>query len=156
MSTKRSYILKQTCSWKRGDSLSHPSEACNFTKRETLAHVFSSEFCKICKNTFIYRTPLVAASGICNHSITAALNKNIRGSDADSNNLCKVLFQGSFQCILTYHNYRYFNDNFLHQIFDFLLFIMDSRSEGMQNIWKNMRNVLTQKLTLEWILSAIF
>ena len=33
---------------------------------------------------------------------------------------------------------------------------MDSRSEGMQNIWKNMRNVLTQKLSLEWILSAIF
>ena len=31
-------------------------------KRETLAQVFSCEFCKISKNTFCYRTPLVAAS----------------------------------------------------------------------------------------------
>ena len=42
----------------------------------------------------------------------------------------------SFKCILTYYNYRYFNDNFFHQIFDFLLFILDCVSEGMQNIWK--------------------
>ena len=26
--------------------------ACNFIKKETLAQVFSIEFCKICKNTF--------------------------------------------------------------------------------------------------------
>ena len=31
-------------------------------KKETLAHVFSCEFCKISKNTFYYRTPLVVAS----------------------------------------------------------------------------------------------
>ena len=36
---------------------------CNFTKKETLAQVFSCEFCEISKNTFYYRTPLVAASG---------------------------------------------------------------------------------------------
>ena len=35
--------------------------ACNFIKKETLAQVFSCEFCKISKNTFFYRTPLVAA-----------------------------------------------------------------------------------------------
>ena len=29
---------------------------------ETLAHVFSCEFCEISENTFFYRTPLVAAS----------------------------------------------------------------------------------------------
>ena len=36
--------------------------ACNFIKKETLAQVFCCEFCKISKNTFFYRTPLVAAS----------------------------------------------------------------------------------------------
>ena len=36
--------------------------ASNFIKKETLAHVFSCEFCEISKNTFFYRTPLVAAS----------------------------------------------------------------------------------------------
>ena len=34
----------------------------NFFKKETLAQVFSCEFCKISKNTFSYRTLLVAAS----------------------------------------------------------------------------------------------
>ena len=34
--------------------------ACNFIKKETLAQVFSCEFCEISKNTFYYRTTLVA------------------------------------------------------------------------------------------------
>ena len=34
----------------------------NLIKIETLAHVFFCEFCEISKNTFSYRTPLVAAS----------------------------------------------------------------------------------------------
>ena len=38
------------------------SEVCNFIKKETMAHFFSGEFCKIFKKTFFYRTPLVAAS----------------------------------------------------------------------------------------------
>ena len=38
------------------------AEACNFIKKETLAQVFSCEFCEIFKNTFFRRTPLVAAS----------------------------------------------------------------------------------------------
>ena len=37
-------------------------QACNFIKKETLAQVFSSEFCKISNNTFLHRTPLLAAS----------------------------------------------------------------------------------------------
>ena len=48
-------------------------KACIFIKKETLAQVFSCEFCEISKNIFYYRTPLVAASvyfitenGICN------------------------------------------------------------------------------------------
>ena len=32
-------------------------------KLQTLAQVFSCEFCEISKNTFSYRTPLVAAPG---------------------------------------------------------------------------------------------
>ena len=31
-------------------------------KKEALAQVFSCEFCEISKNTFLHRTPLVAAS----------------------------------------------------------------------------------------------
>ena len=31
-------------------------------KKQTLAQVFSCEFCEIFENTFFYRTPLVAAS----------------------------------------------------------------------------------------------
>ena len=33
-------------------------EACNFIKKETLAQVFSCEFCEIFKNTLSYRAPL--------------------------------------------------------------------------------------------------
>ena len=42
------------------------SSACNFIKKETLVQVFSCEFCDISKNTYSYRTPLVAASQWCN------------------------------------------------------------------------------------------
>ena len=37
-------------------------EVNNFTKKETLARVYSCEFCKISKTTFSYRTPPVGAS----------------------------------------------------------------------------------------------
>ena len=37
-------------------------KACNFIIKESLAQVFSCEFCKISKNTYFYRTPPVAAS----------------------------------------------------------------------------------------------
>ena len=35
---------------------------CDLIRKEILAQVFSCEFCEICKNTYFYRTPLVAAS----------------------------------------------------------------------------------------------
>ena len=38
--------------------------ACNFIKKETLEQVLSCESCEISKNTFLHRTPLVAASMI--------------------------------------------------------------------------------------------
>ena len=37
-------------------------EACNFIKKETLAQMFSYEFCKVSKNTIFQRTPPVDAS----------------------------------------------------------------------------------------------
>ena len=36
--------------------------ACNFIKKETLAQLFSCEFCDIFKNAFFYRTTLVVVS----------------------------------------------------------------------------------------------
>ena len=36
-------------------------------KKETLAQVFSCDFCEISKSTFFYRTPLVAASDMTQH-----------------------------------------------------------------------------------------
>ena len=39
--------------------------AYNFIKKETLAQMFSYEFCEISKNTFFHKTPLVAASKTC-------------------------------------------------------------------------------------------
>ena len=43
---------------------SSQAQACNFIKKESLAQMFSCEFCEISKNTFFYRTPPVAASKI--------------------------------------------------------------------------------------------
>ena len=40
--------------------------AYHFIKKKTLAQVFFCEFCEISKNTFFYRTPLVAASILVN------------------------------------------------------------------------------------------
>ena len=37
-------------------------QAWNFIKKDSLAQVFSCEFCEIYKNTFFYRRPPVAAS----------------------------------------------------------------------------------------------
>ena len=39
-------------------------EACNFIKKETLAQVFSCEFCKISKNTFFTEHLLATASAL--------------------------------------------------------------------------------------------
>ena len=36
----------------------------NFIKKETLAQVFSCEFCEVSKNTFFYRTPLLLSLAI--------------------------------------------------------------------------------------------
>ena len=38
------------------------NKACSFIKKEALAQVFYCEFCEIFKNTYFFRTPLVASS----------------------------------------------------------------------------------------------
>ena len=44
------------------DSSQYRPQACDIIKKESLAQVFSCEFCEISKNTFFYRTPPVATS----------------------------------------------------------------------------------------------
>ena len=51
-------------------------EACNFIKKETLAQVFSCQFCEISKNTFSYITTPVAAS----MSLNGYFDLEIKGS----------------------------------------------------------------------------
>ena len=59
-----------------GRRVGNRPEACNFIKKETLAKVFSYEFCEISKNTPSYRTPPVAASGSYSmHNISACYYK---------------------------------------------------------------------------------
>ena len=50
--------VPQACNFMKKETL---PQACNFIEKETLAQVLSCKFCKISKNTFSYRTPLVAA-----------------------------------------------------------------------------------------------
>ena len=45
------------------------SSACNFIEKETLAQLLSCKFWEIFRNTFYYRTPLVAASLVCSFTI---------------------------------------------------------------------------------------
>ena len=54
--------------------------ACNFIKKETLTQVFSCEFCDIDKNTFYYRIPLVATSGVLiNFAILEPFSNEVAG-----------------------------------------------------------------------------
>ena len=64
-----SEAVAQRCSVKKvfleisKNSQENTCASCNFIKKETLTQVFSCEFFEISKNSFFYRTPLVAASG---------------------------------------------------------------------------------------------
>ena len=51
------------------------SKAFNFIKKETLAQVFSREFCQISKNTFFYRIPPVATSAMRICLVNVSSNK---------------------------------------------------------------------------------
>ena len=79
-------------------SFSTKLQASNVIRKETLAQVFSCEFCEIFKNTFSYRTFPVAASvtlknSACKHTllnrqnqVSVASDKNSMSDLASSNN----------------------------------------------------------------------
>ena len=72
-------------------------------QKETLAQVFSCEFCEISKNTFFYRTPLVAAA----EQIKARRKKAILSVQ----NFCKSLEE-----VFTFNfdlNYKHFGFSYL-------------------------------------------
>ena len=49
-------------------------------RKKTVAQVFSCQFCEIYKNTFYYRTPLVAASGVLiNFAILEPFSNKVAG-----------------------------------------------------------------------------
>ena len=50
-----------------GNTCARDSFLIKFIKKESLAQVFSCEFCEFFKNTFFNRTPLVAASESCKY-----------------------------------------------------------------------------------------
>ena len=56
-------LQESTCAWV-SFLIKLQVSACNFTKKETLAQVFSCEFCKISKNTLSYRTPPMGVSDL--------------------------------------------------------------------------------------------
>ena len=59
----KKYVLSQKKGLqKRGGSSAFPSNVAGLIEKETLAQVFSCEFCQISKNSFSYRTPPMAAS----------------------------------------------------------------------------------------------
>ena len=72
--------------------------ACNFIKRETLAQVFSCEFCKISKNTYSGRTPPVAAFE-CSRNLECE-------KQTDQNFITKNLCHGKEYCILLKRNLK--------------------------------------------------
>ena len=58
----------------------HRPGACNFIKKEDSGTGVSCEFCEIYKNTFYYRTPLVAASGVLiNFAILEPFSNKVAG-----------------------------------------------------------------------------
>ena len=73
-------LLKNTCA---RVSFLIKLEACNFIKKETLAQVFSCEFCEISKNTFFIEHLWATASGkgsydLMNESLSHLVNHAIK------------------------------------------------------------------------------
>ena len=69
------------------------AEACKFIKKETLAQVFSCEFCEISKNIFTYRTSPMAASDNCNvkKKLSVYIIKQILFKLRNNNNKIRLL-----------------------------------------------------------------
>ena len=67
-------ILKQAgVLWKELFFKKEASRASKFIKQQTMAHIFSWKCCEIFISTFLYRTPLVAASVLSKLHLTSLL-----------------------------------------------------------------------------------
>ena len=64
-----------------------------FFKEETLAQVFSCEFCEISKNTFFHRTPLVAASECPNDTKAPLYQDHIKTKEFGHVRIQSYLYQ---------------------------------------------------------------
>ena len=84
-------------------SFSTKLQASNFIRKETLAQVFSCEFCEISKNTFSYRTPPVAASVKATHT-NNKINSNYLGDKLFLKNvyIIKVLAHWCVQVYMSF------------------------------------------------------
>ena len=71
------------------------SQTCNFIKKETLAQVFSCEFCEFSKNIFSYRTTPMTASEMPSSSCKyeGMIEKKIQPSFLSEISICdKILY----------------------------------------------------------------
>ena len=68
---KKSFICKES-----GTATEAATSVCNFVKKETLAHVFSCEFCKISKNTFLIEHLRVTASAATKLKLVTKMKKH--------------------------------------------------------------------------------
>ena len=71
-------------------------QACNFIKKETLTQVFSCEFFEIFINTYFYRTPLGAVSGVACFFVVHVWQKKLQQS-TPKNYAAKFLFQSALK-----------------------------------------------------------
>ena len=123
-------------------------EACNFIKKETLAQVFSSEFCEISKNTFFCRTHLVAASAFMKKVFPVWVSFVLTPL-ALCKKFCKINSQentsarDSFQNVANLRPATLLKESFWHRCFpvNFAKFL---RTPSFHNIsgWLLLRNVL--------------
>ena len=68
----RTEVVTGRCSIEKGvlkNFTKFRSQAYNLSKKETLAQMFFCQICEIFKNTFVYRTALMAASARILHTI---------------------------------------------------------------------------------------
>ena len=95
-------------------------------KKKTLAHVFSCEFCEISKNTFLYRTPPVAAS-VCANDYSL----HITGKDLK---LVKSIVEKDFSAVTDW-----FYENFM-------ILNLDKCEKNTEKILKKILKVIHLKL----------
>ena len=108
------------------------SEACIFIKKETLAQVFSCEFCKISKSTFFHRTPLVGAS-VC----TACKVFEINITWMINSSLLKLFSVWNFHnekvvfCLVSLGTWKHDCVMNKRDIFSFLLLVTEATTRGV-------------------------